>query len=50
MHFIEKEPGQKRKDFVNKLKSNKLPLPHVGWNNIDLKLKKTQTYNCVFLF
>ena len=24
MHFIEKEPSQKRKDFVNKLKSNKI--------------------------
>ena len=28
---------------VNKLKSNKLPLPHVGWNNIDLKIKKSLT-------
>ncbi len=24
MHFIEKEPIQKREDFVNKLKSNKI--------------------------
>ena len=24
MHFIEKEPNQKRSDFVNKLKSNKI--------------------------
>jgi len=28
---------------VNKLNSNKLPLPHVGWNNIDLKLTKSLT-------
>ena len=24
MHFIEKEPSQKRKDFSDKLKSNKI--------------------------
>ena len=24
MHFVEKDPSQKRKDFVKKLKSNKI--------------------------
>ena len=24
MHFVQKEPSQKRLDFVNKLKSNKI--------------------------
>ena len=29
---------------VDILKSENLPLPHVGWNNLDLKFKKPVTY------
>ena len=35
MHFIEKEPGQKREDFVNKLKSGQL-------NNLNIEVGKSK--------
>ena len=38
MHFIEKEPLQKRKDFVNKLKSNKILRVPGAYNPLTAKL------------
>ena len=38
MHFIEKEPRQKREDFVNKLKSNKILRVPGAYNPLTAKL------------
>ena len=38
MHFIEKEPSQKRQDFVNKLKSNKILRVPGAYNPLTAKL------------
>ncbi len=40
MHFIEKKPTQKRKDFVNKLKSNQLHKLNIEINNRNIKKNK----------
>ena len=38
MHFVEKEPHQKRKDFVQKLKSNKILRVPGAYNPLTAKL------------
>ena len=38
MHFIEKKPSQKRKDFVKKLKSNKILRVPGAYNPLTAKL------------
>ena len=37
MHFIEKDPGQKRLDFNQKLKSNKILRVPGAYNPLDSK-------------
>ena len=40
MHFIDKEPIQKRIDFVNKLKSNKIMRVPGAYNPLTAKLSE----------
>ena len=38
MHFVEKEPNQKREDFVKKLKSNKILRVPGAYNPFNCKI------------
>ena len=38
MHFVDKEPSQKRADFVNKLKTNKILRVPGAYNPLTAKL------------
>ena len=49
MHFIEKEPTQKRKDFVNKLKSNKILRVPGAYNPLTAKLIEEIGYDAVYV-
>ena len=49
MHFIEKEPIQKRKDFVNKLKSNKILRVPGAYNPLTAKLIEEIGYDAVYV-
>ena len=49
MHFIEKKPTQKRKDFVNKLKSNKILRVPGAYNPLTAKLIEEIGYDAVYV-
>ena len=49
MHFIEKEPGQKRIDFVNKLKSQKIIRAPGAYNPLTAKLIQEIGYDAVYV-
>ena len=49
MHFIEKEPRQKREDFVNKLKSNKILRVPGAYNPLTAKLIEEIGYDAVYV-
>ena len=49
MHFIEKGPTQKRKDFVNKLKSNKILRVPGAYNPLTAKLIEEIGYDAVYV-
>ncbi len=49
MHFIEKEPTQKRKDFVNKLKSKKILRVPGAYNPLTAKLIEEIGYDAVYV-
>ena len=49
MHFIEKEPVQKRFDFVQKLKSNKILRVPGAYNPLTAKLIEEIGYDAVYV-
>ena len=49
MHFIEKEPVQKRKDFVDKLKSGKILRVPGAYNPLTAKLIEEIGYDAVYV-
>ncbi len=49
MHFVEKEPVQKRKDFVNKLKSKKIIRAPGAYNPLTAKLIQEIGYDAVYV-
>ena len=49
MHFVEKEPNQKRVDFVNKLKSKKILRVPGAYNPLTAKLIEEIGYDAVYV-
>ncbi len=49
MHFVQKDPHQKRKDFVNKLKSNKILRIPGAFNPLTAKLIEEIGYDAVYV-
>ena len=49
MHFIEKQPNQKRLDFVNKLKTNKILRIPGAYNPLTAKLIEDIGYDAVYV-
>ena len=49
MHFVEKEPSQKRADFVSKLKSNKILRVPGAYNPLTAKLIEEIGYDAVYV-
>ena len=49
MHFVEKDPGQKRLDFVNKLKSEKIIRAPGAYNPLTAKLIQEIGYDAVYV-
>ena len=49
MHFVEKEPVQKRFDFVQKLKSNKILRVPGAYNPLTAKLIEEIGYDAVYV-
>ena len=49
MHFVEKEPNQKREDFVKKLKSNKILRVPGAYNPLTAKLIEEIGYDAVYV-
>ena len=49
MHFVEKEPSQKRIDFVNKLKSNNILRVPGAYNPLTAKLIEEIGYDAVYV-
>ena len=49
MHFVKKNPGQKRKDFVNKLKSKKIIRAPGAYNPLTAKLIQEIGYDAVYV-
>ena len=49
MHFVEKEPNQKRIDFVNKLKTNKILRVPGAYNPLTAKLIEEIGYDAVYV-
>ena len=49
MHFIEKQPNQKRLDFVNKLKTNKILRIPGAYNPLTAKLIEEIGYDAVYV-
>ena len=49
MHFVEKEPSQKRIDFVNKLKSKKIIRAPGAYNPLTAKLIQEIGYDAVYV-
>ena len=49
MHFIEKEPIQKRKDFSEKLKSKKILRVPGAYNPLTAKLIEERGYDAVYV-
>ena len=47
MHFVEKEPSQKRLDFDKKLKSNRILRVHGEYNPLTAKLIEEIGYDAV---
>ena len=48
MHFVEKEPIQKRKDFTDKLKSKKILRVPGAYNPLTAKLIEEIGYDAVY--
>ena len=49
MHFVDKEPSQKRADFVNKLKTNKILRVPGAYNPLTAKLIEEIGYDAVYV-
>ena len=49
MHFVEKEPSQKRIDFNEKLKSNKILRVPGAYNPLTAKLIEEIGYDAVYI-
>ena len=49
MHFVDKEPSQKRIDFVEKLKSNKILRVPGAYNPLTAKLTEEIGYEAVYI-
>ena len=49
MHFVEKEPIQKRKDFTEKLKSKKILRVPGAYNPLTAQLTEEVGYDAVFV-
>ena len=49
MHFVNKEPSQKRMDFVDKLNSNKILRVPGAYNPLTAKLIKAIEYDAVYI-
>ena len=49
MHFVEKDPGQKRLDFVNKLKSKKIIRAPGAYNPLTAKLIQEIGYDAIYV-
>ena len=49
MHFVKKDPGQKRIDFVNKLKSKKIVRAPGAYNPLTAKLIQEIGYDAVYV-
>ena len=49
MHFVEKEPIQKRKDFTDKLKSKKILRVPGAYNPLTAKLIEEIGYDAVYV-
>ena len=49
MHFVEKEPKQKRSDFVEKLRSNKILRVPGAYNPLTAKLIEEIGYDAVYV-
>ena len=49
MHFVNKEPSQKRLDFVNKLKTNKILRIPGAYNPLTAKLIEVIGYDAVYV-
>ena len=49
MHFIEKEPNQKRRILLNKLKSNKILRVPGAYNPLTAKLIEEIGYDAVYV-
>ena len=49
MHFVEKEPSQKRKDFSDKLKTNKILRVPGAYNPLTAKLIEEIGYDAVYV-
>ena len=49
MHFVEKEPVQKRKDFSEKLKSNKMLRVHGANNPLTAKQIEEIGYDAIYV-
>ena len=49
MHFVEKEPKQKRSDFIEKLKSNKILRVPGAYNPLTAKLIEEIGYDAVYV-
>ena len=49
MHFVNKEPSQKRTDFVEKLKSNKILRVPGAYNPLTAKLIEEIGYDAVYI-
>ncbi len=49
MHFVEKDPSQKRIDFVNKLKSKKIIRAPGAYNPLTAKLIQEIGYDAVYV-
>jgi methylisocitrate lyase len=49
VHFVEKEPSQKRIDFVDKLKSNKILRVPGAYNPLTAKLIEEIGYDAIYV-
>jgi len=49
VHFVEREPSQKRIDFVDKLKSNKILRVPGAYNPLTAKLIEEIGYDAVYV-
>ena len=49
MHFVDKEPSQKRADFANKLKTNKILRVPGAYSPLTAKLIEEIGYDAVYV-